>query len=137
RKLARLPPAVFLKAQLEGMFVLAAPVWVAGIAFYLFLGAGRGLRAFGWAFLSTFALLALSRGGTRAVYLASAYTWILPAGGVALEAGLARVRGWVRVAIIVALLAAGLLTLPVVLPVLPEKRVASVLARQDHRRVEE
>jgi dolichyl-phosphate-mannose-protein mannosyltransferase len=136
RKLVAMPPQAFLRAQLEGMLFLAAPVWAAGIVFYLFLRGGRGLRALGWAFLAVFAFLALS-GGSRAAYLAPAYTWLLPAGGVAIEGGLARVGSWVRAGILVVLGAVGLLTSPVVLPVLPEKTLAAVVQRRNNRRLEE
>ncbi len=136
RKLVAMPPQAFLKAQIEGMLVPAAPVWLAGIVFYLFLPVGRGLRSLGWAFLAIFTFLALS-GNSRAIYLAPAYIWLIPAGGVAVEGALARFGSWMRAGILVVLAASGILTLPVVLPVLPERTLALAMERQKNRRVEE
>jgi hypothetical protein len=135
-KLVPMPPRAFLRAQVEGMLVLAAPVWLAGIVFYLLLRAGQGLRALGWAYLAVFALLALS-GNSRGAYLAPAYTWLLPAGGVAIEAGLARVGGWARTGILVVLVTLGLLSSAVVMPLLPERTLAAAMRRQKDRRIEE
>ena len=135
-KLVAMPPRGFLRGQLEGMLVFAAPVWVAGILFYLLLRAGQGLRALGWAYLAVFAFLALS-GNSRAAYLAPAYTWLLPAGGVAIEGGLARVGNWARAGILVILVAGGLLASSFALPLLRESTLAALMRRQDHRRVEE
>src|SRR4051812_23152840 len=44
----------FLRLEVDGMFWAAAPIWFAGLAFYLWLDAGRDLRPLGWAWLAVF-----------------------------------------------------------------------------------
>jgi hypothetical protein len=53
-------PLSFLAAVAEGMRVLAAPVWVAGLVFFLILPAGSGRRAMGWTSLVVLVMLTFS-----------------------------------------------------------------------------
>jgi len=76
----------------------ALPLWLAGLAWCLFLPGGRSFRALAWTFLITFGLLWGMRG--RGYYLAPAYAMLTAAGAVWWEGWLAgrtaRVRrmGW-------------------------------------------
>jgi Dolichyl-phosphate-mannose-protein mannosyltransferase len=136
-KLVPLGPIPFLRAQVDGMLWVAAPVWMAGIAYTLFLAKGKGIRALGWAWLAVFALLAMSR-SSRPVYLAPAYAWIIPAGGLAIEGWMSRFGAWPRVAIFGLLAFTGFLASAVVLPRLPVETLAAYPeARARDRRAEE
>jgi hypothetical protein len=116
----------FLRLELDGMLWVATPIWLAGLAFYLWFDAGRDFRPLGWAWLAVLLLLVITR-TSRAAYLAPAYSWLLPAGAVMLEraAGRSRIRqaaGWLYLAI---LLLAGYAAAPYTLPVLPEATIAA------------
>ncbi|HEY5906613.1 MAG TPA: glycosyltransferase family 39 protein [Vicinamibacteria bacterium] len=122
-KLVEKSIARFTLETIAGMLIFAAPVWMAGLAFYLFLPAGRDVRALGWAFLAVFSVLALSK-TSRDYYLAAGYTWLLGAGGVAIEGWLGRLGRlgpWAGSAFIGFLLLLGRLVAPVVLPILPQE----------------
>jgi hypothetical protein len=75
--------ANFLAAELRGMLPMTAPLWLAGLVSLLWLDWARAYRALGWAWVAVFVLLAATP--TRSAYLAPAYTWLLPAGAVAVE----------------------------------------------------
>jgi hypothetical protein len=132
---SKLLPVTFLGfawRQVVGMLFWSAPVWIAGLAYLLFLPGGRGLRALGWAYLSVFALLAL-QGTSRVYYLAPAYTWLLAAGGVAIEGRLARAGGWARACVLGALLVFFLVVAPFALPLLPQPTLAARMQGREHR----
>src|SRR5438034_6132906 len=59
------------------------PFWLGGLLFCLFSRAGKSFRAFGWAFLITFAFFLISHG--KDYYSAPAYPILLAAGAVAVE----------------------------------------------------
>jgi hypothetical protein len=65
-------------------FVL--PLALAGLIWCFFAPAGRRFRTLGWMYVTTLALLALSRG--RSYYVAPAYTMLLACGAVWLESWL-------------------------------------------------
>ena len=128
----------FLRLEVDGMLWLATPIWLAGLAFYLWFDAGRDFRSLGWAWLAVFLLLVITR-TSRAAYLAPAYSWLLPAGGVVLErvAGRSRIRqaaGWLYLVI---LLLAGYAAAPYTLPVLPEATIAARTSTAGGQRGEE
>lgn len=136
-KLVPLGPLAFLKAQVDGMLWVAAPVWLAGVACTLRLPAGKAIRAMGWAWLAVFALLVVSR-SSRPVYLAPAYALIIPAGALAIETWMSRLGTWPRIAVFGLLAFWGFRASSVVLPRLPVEVLAShgaVLA--SNRRAEE
>jgi hypothetical protein len=113
----------FAWGQVSAMLFCSAPVWTAGLVYFLVLRGGRGLRALGWTYLAVFALLA-SQGTSRASYLAPAYTWLLAAGGVAIEGWLAR---WARGVLLSLILGVGLLASLGVLPILSPETLAAPL----------
>ena len=61
--------------------LFTAPLWLAGLWFYLRRGEGRAVRSLGWGFLATLALYALSQ--ARDYYTAPLYPMLLAAGAVA------------------------------------------------------
>lgn len=120
----------FFGRQIAGMLPVAAPVWMAGLAFYLVLPQGRRLRALGWTWIAVFALLALNK-TSRGVYLAPAYSWLLAAGGVTIESWRGRVGQWAGLGLGAVILAQGVRGVPYVLPILPEGTLAAHSAESD------
>lgn len=82
----------FLLRQLE-LTLLATPLALAGLYFYLLAAAGRRFRALGWMFVVTLVLFVIAKG--RWYYLAGAYPMLYAAGAVWGEQRLASAgRGW-------------------------------------------
>jgi hypothetical protein len=118
-KMLQVSLGAFLRSQFRMMNLVTAPVWAAGLVWLLAGTRGRPFRVLGWTYLAVFALLAVS-GSSRAGYLAPAYTWLLAAGGISLEGGLALAgRPWLVRGLVAVLLAGGAMRAPFGLPVLP------------------
>jgi hypothetical protein len=110
--------AEFLKGQVLFMHPLTFPVWAAGLYFYLFAKPGRPFRALGWTYVALSALMVVFR--AKIYYLIPVYPVLLAAGGVQVEAWLARLGwAWPKPAALGLLLAGGAFTAPFALPVLP------------------
>jgi hypothetical protein len=107
----------FLAGQVPINNPVTLPVWVGGLLF--FLGRqGRRFRAVGIVFL-TAALVLVVNGHSKSEYLAAVLCGAFAAGGVAWERWLEPAgRRWGRFAL-AGLVTAGLVLVPVVLPVLP------------------
>jgi len=69
----------FLPDQLE-LTLLALPLWVAGLFFYLFLPMGRRFRVLGWMYAVPLLLFVIAKG--RGYYLAAAYPMLYAGGSV-------------------------------------------------------
>ncbi len=112
-------PAGFLADQVLNMNVGSAPVWLAGLAVCFSRRFDpRGL-VLGWMYLAVLALL-LVAGSARASYLAPAYCGLLAMGGIAIEQfSLKPGRAWVRNTIIALVVAGGIASAPLALPLLP------------------
>ena len=121
-KMVSKSPLGFAAEQLLMMNPLAVPFWLAGLAYYFASPAGSRQRLLGWIWITVCLLLAAS-GSARANYLGPAYTVLLPAGGVAFER-LARGRGWRWLPATTAalLVAGGVATAPMAIPLLPPAR---------------
>jgi hypothetical protein len=99
--------------------VVTAPLWLAGLYWYLFRPEGRRHRLLGWMYVIPLILLLVMKG--RGYYLAPAYPMLIAAGVTLLEKWLwslsarrARMVRWATVAAItVGAIAAGALVLPV------------------------
>ena len=117
-KMATVDPISFLQNQIFMMLPATAPLWIAGLLYLLFHRRAEDHRALGWIYLTVLAILMLS-GSSRANYLAPAYTWLLAAGGVAVEQLLPK-RGRLLMPIwLVLLLLMGAAFAPLAVPVLP------------------
>ena len=110
-KNAPVSPAQFLVAQLMLLHPLAAPVWLLGL--WQLVRAPR-LRPLGIAALVVAALVLALHG--KIYYLAPLYPLLFAAGGVAIEALVA--RAWARAAALGLLAVGGALTAPLALPIL-------------------
>lgn len=69
----------FLREQLQ-LTLLAIPLWIAGLYFYLFAPAGRRFRALGWMYLVPLLLFVTAK--SRGYYLVAAYPMLYAAGSV-------------------------------------------------------
>jgi len=112
-------PLTYLFQQLLITNVFLAPIWIAGLGWLLWNARARFL---GLAFVLLVALMILAHG--KHYYPADAYPVVLAAGGVVIEAWTRR-RPKVRGAVIGAVIALGMLFVPVAMPVLAEEQVVS------------
>ena len=111
-----LTPLQYFVQQFLLIHPLNTPLWIGGLIGLFFSRRLCQFRFLGWCYLFAFAVL--SRG--KNYYLAPIYPYLLAAGAVMLEAGIARTRQmWLKPAIAAALLAGGVWLAPVVVPVFP------------------
>jgi Dolichyl-phosphate-mannose-protein mannosyltransferase len=110
----------FLPDQLK-LTLLALPLWLAGLHYYLFSSKGRRFRVLGWMYVLPLLLFVIAKG--RGYYLAAAYPMLYAAGSVWVEQWLANLRrGWrmaMRVALWAALLTDIAIMFALTLPVAP------------------
>ena len=109
-----LSPGAFLLQEVLTLGPASAPVWIAGLAAFGFWRRFVGLRWIAISWVLLFAAAVMGRG--RPYYIAPAYPLLIAGGAVALEAWLPRLA---RPAFAGAVLAVGMLTAPLFLPVLP------------------
>jgi hypothetical protein len=118
-------PISFAAGQALFMGPVNVPLWLAGLAWFLFGRDGRRYRALGGAFVVMWLAFTLLEG--KDYYLAPAYPMLIAAGAVAIEQGLAglswgrRARG----AILVLVAIGGIALAPIALPVLSPTRHAA------------
>ncbi len=119
--MSRIPRWLFLLGQVIYQHPLNAPIWIAGLIWFLAARDGRPYRAFGWAYLVVLALLLVAH--SKIYYLAPAYPMLLAAGGVAIEASASRRQWrWPKVVLPAVLVLGGLVTAPLGLPILSIQR---------------
>ncbi len=126
-KILPLTPLEFLLQQIVLVHPLNLPLWLGGLAALLVTPGLARFRALGWAYLAVFALLVIQQ--TKAYYLVPIYPLLFAAGSVQLEAFCMRLRlAWGIPAAAALLVAGGVATLPLALPVLPVETFVSVSA---------
>ncbi|HUL15298.1 MAG TPA: glycosyltransferase family 39 protein [Terriglobales bacterium] len=110
----------FLPGQLT-ITLLAFPIWIVGLYYFLFSSSGRRFRVLGWMYVVPLLLFIVAKG--RSYYLAGTYPMLYAAGAVWGEQWLVSLRrGWaaaVRVLVRAALIADVVIIFAVVLPVAP------------------
>lgn len=110
----------FLPDQLE-LTLLALPLWLAGLFFYLVSPMGRRFRMLGWMYLVPLVLFVVAKG--RGYYLAAAYPMLYAAGAVWGERWLVSLsRPWkmlVRIGVWAALMADIAIVAAMFLPIAP------------------
>jgi hypothetical protein len=122
-----LTPLEFGLQQVVLVHPLNLPLWLGGLAALLVAPALARFRALGWAYLAIFALLAIQQ--TKAYYLVPFYPLLLATGSVEFEAFCTRRRwAWGIPAAAAVLVAGGVATLPMALPVLPVETYVAVSA---------
>jgi 4-amino-4-deoxy-L-arabinose transferase-like glycosyltransferase len=101
--------------------IVTAPLWLAGLWFYVRDAAGARYRTIAWMFVVPFTLFLIMRG--RSYYLAPAYPMLFAAGGVLWERWIYsssfRFRGSAAVATFILLLGSGALFAALLTPVAP------------------
>jgi hypothetical protein len=113
-----LAPREFLLQQIVMAHPLALPIWLAGLGGLLFSPRLQRLRPLGWAYLASFALLAVQN--SKAYYLTPIYPLLFAAGAVVIEGFFERRRWrWGMPAAASLLAAGGVATLPLAIPLLP------------------
>lgn len=116
-KIAEITPLQFLLAQGELLHPFNMPIWICGLVFLLFMKNGR-FRLIGLVFLFTLIFLALQK--SKPYYLVPAYSPLLGAGAVFFESVFSGIAGkLLKPALIVLLLAGGIISAPLALPLLP------------------
>ncbi len=120
-KNVELPPGPFLLQQMMMLNPFTALVWVAGLAFLLFHRDGKGYRFLGFTYVVFLGAMMALKG--KDYYVAPIYPILFAAGGVFWELLTAlRVR-WLRYALPLTVLGAGISSAPIVLPILPPDKV--------------
>jgi Dolichyl-phosphate-mannose-protein mannosyltransferase len=122
-----LSPAQFIAQQAVFLNPGTLPLWLAGL-FWLFGSRdGRRYCALGIIYLVTLAEFIILHG--KSYYLAPAYPMLFAAGGVAIERVFAVRLTWLKPALLAAILLAGALFAPVIVPILsPNKLVGYMRA---------
>ena len=96
---------------------LAAPIWIAGLWFLLRDAEGKKYAVLAWAYLTVLVEMIVLNG--KIYYLAPAYIMLLAAGAVWIELrALPRAGVWLKPAIVVPLLIAGVIAAPLAMPIL-------------------
>jgi hypothetical protein len=117
-----LSPFSFLVQEILALGPASAPVWLAGLAAF---GLSPRFAPYRWVAVSwVFLIVAAAIGHARPYYLAPAYPFLIAGGAIALEAWLPRLA---KPAFVAFVLAAGAVTAPYVMPLLP---VESFIALQ-------
>lgn len=111
-------PVAFFGQEVLSMLPFAAPIWIAGLWFYLFTESGKPYRALGWAWL--FAAVVILILNPRVYYLFPAFPILFAGGAVLWESWLRRPWcRWVKAVYITVMVLAGVLLAPLAIPVLP------------------
>ncbi|MGC9958444.1 glycosyltransferase family 39 protein [Roseiarcus sp.] len=109
-----LSPFSFLVQEILALGPASAPVWLAGLAAF---GSSPRFAPYRWVAVSwVFLIVAAAIGHARPYYLAPAYPFLIAGGAIALEAWLPRLA---KPAFVAFVLAAGAVTAPYVMPLLP------------------
>lgn len=120
-----LSPQEFVWQQIFILLPLTAPVWIAGIWYLIFDRDGKRFRTLGLAYIVLLVLMIVLK--AKNYYLVPVYPMLFAAGGVFLENLVLRFRygSTASIAYAILLAIAGVVFLPVAVPVLPvEKFVA-------------
>jgi len=120
-KMAALSPGAFVIEQVLHAGPIALPIWLSGVAFFLFTRPGRPYRALGWAYLAILALMIGTQ--AKAYYLGSVYTVLFAGGAVMMEAWTQGRARALRPAVLALIVAGGVLAAPLAKPLLPLETV--------------
>jgi hypothetical protein len=101
--------------QITQMHPFTFPIWLCGLGVLLFSKTFRKYQALGWCYLAVLILFVVS--GGKAYYLAPIYTMLFAFGAVWIEGKLS--GNVARAALMMLIVSGGLITFPVVVPVLP------------------
>jgi hypothetical protein len=117
-KYTTVPPLTYIGEQFLLINPLAAPVWLAGLCFFLFDRNGKKFRCLGIAYLVTLAEMILLHG--KIYYLAPAYIMLLAGGAVWFERRVfSESRQWLKPALVAPLILSSAIAAPMGMPILP------------------
>jgi Dolichyl-phosphate-mannose-protein mannosyltransferase len=122
-KYTTVSPLSFIAEQFLLVNPLAAPVWLAGLWFFLFDRAGRKYAVLGIAYLAVLLEMIALHG--KIYYLAPAYIMLLAAGAVWWEHTWERqspdwhARRWLKPAVLTPFVLTGIIAAPLAMPILP------------------
>jgi len=112
----------FLAGQALYLHPLSFVIAVAGLCYYVFTKEGGRYRLLAWNYIAVLALLIAAK--SKIYYLAPAYPALLAAGALVIERATTPLRRpWLRPAAALLLIAGGIVTAPVALPLLPLGKV--------------
>ena len=114
-KNVRLSFPAFVSAQVLQVHPFTFPVWLAGLCLLMLSKTFRRYQALGWCYVAILVLFVVA--GGKSYYLAPAYTMLFAFGATWVERKISLVS--VRVGVLGVIIAGGLVSLPIVLPVLP------------------
>jgi hypothetical protein len=120
-----LSPAQFIAQQITLMNPATMPLWLGGQLWVFASREGRRYRAIGITYLVTLTEFIVLHG--KSYYLAPAYPMLFAAGGVAIEHVFAARLRWLKPVLLGAMLVAGALFAPVVLPILPPDNLVTYM----------
>jgi hypothetical protein len=113
-----LSPGAFLGAEAVNTFG-TLPVWLAGLGFLLLAPAARPYRPLGWAYLVVLGIMLTTN--AKPYYLVPAFVAPFAAGGVAFERlGGGRMGTICRAAVVILVVASGIIAAPLAKAILPE-----------------
>jgi hypothetical protein len=111
-------PLTFALDQVMNMLPFTAPVWLAGLYFYVWSPRGKRFRALGVVYIAVFVLLAFDS-TSRSGYLTASYSFLLAAGGAQVEDALTGSWQRLRVPVFALIAITGALAAPFAMPMLP------------------
>jgi 4-amino-4-deoxy-L-arabinose transferase-like glycosyltransferase len=122
-KNVELPPLPFLRQQIMMLLPISALVWIPGLAFLLLSTKAKKYRCLGITYLVFLAVMMILKG--KDYYLAPIYPMLFAAGGVFWEAFIGRRprMRWIKIALPAAVLALGVIAIPLDVPVLPVDKI--------------
>lgn len=121
-KNVELPPLAFLHQQWDTLDPVNVLVWLPGLLWLLFAPSAKRWRYLGLTFVVFF--LFMMKMHAKDYYVAPIYPMLFAAGGVFWQVAAARrALRWLRVAMPIPVVAMGLITVPLTLPVLPVDRI--------------
>jgi hypothetical protein len=122
-KNVELPPLPFIMQQIMSFTPFGTLVWVPGLFWFFIDTDGRRFRFLGVTFLVFFLLM--MRLHAKDYYVTPIYPMLFAAGGIWWEnfTDAHRSARWLRVALPMVVFAVGLISLPIVIPVLPVERI--------------
>ena len=126
-----LSPLEFIGQQILLLHPALFPIWVAGLFSFL-AGRGSRLRVLGWTYLVLLAVMIAAK--AKNYYLSPIYPMLFASGAVAVEGWLARhgwSRGrlWPKAVIATYVAAAGAISAPAILPILPPEALLAYQRR--------
>jgi len=117
-KYTTVSPLSFIAEQFLLVNPLTAPVWLAGLWFFLADKRGRKYAVPGIAYLVVLLEMLLLHG--KIYYLAPAYIVLLAAGAVAWDEQIfSRAKSWLRPLVVAPLVVSGMVAAPLAMPILP------------------